>query len=709
MREAAVLFIRSACLLGLAAILAQAAQQLALTLDTIAASAEFAGTPSAVWSPDGRYLARPLARTSFGKGIEVLDAHTGQLRLRFSSGALHIAGWTANRNGLICADEHSIVQVDLPSGRKRRLLVSATQIRDVDPAPNGKWIGFTRSNTLFLLDTASGRLVQSLTPNGSERLRMGVPDPMLAREFHQDTAYWWSPDSSAIAWLETSEPDLASGHSESRSGDPIPMVTVFVTDLATQATRRIDTGPENNRYLPRVQWLPDSRRLAIQRLNREQTTVELLIAQASTGASNVVLKETDPYWINIHDDLTFLDNGDRFLWSSERSGYRHVYLYRLDGSCPPLQLTSGSWEVTHLLYVDQPRQLAYFSSTQASPTERQLYRVGLDGTVPARLTQAAGTHADIFSPDGRFFLDTVSTAISATCQSISPTDNPQQAIRLDCSRAAPITPGTLSRVEFFHLKAQDGTSIDAMMIKPPDFDPHRRYPVIVYNDAGPGEQAVVNGWTGWISLWHQFMAARGFIVFAADNRGAAGHGHVSEEPLHYRLGAQETSDIRDAVHYLRDLPYVDAGRVGIWGTHYGGFLALHALFKDPTDFRCAAAVSPLTDLHETSAVFAERYLGLLAFHRNEFEQSAPFEAAGRMRGRLLLASAPGTTVTLQRSLQAAGKTFETVVLSKDSEATPVQADLAALLPRLTDFFLAMDNVGQAATPAGKSQAPSGSH
>jgi dipeptidyl-peptidase-4 len=247
-----------------------------------------------------------------------------------------------------------------------------------------------------------------------------------------------------------------------------------------------------------------------------------------------------------------------------------------------------------------------------------------------------------------------------------------------------------------------------MMIKPPDFDPHRRYPVIVYNDAGPGEQAVVNGWAGWISLWHQFMAAHGFIVFAADNRGAAGHGQVFEEPLHYRLGAQETSDIRDAVHYLRGLSYVDTGRIGIWGTHYGGFLALHTLFKDSTDFRCAAAVSPLTDLHQTSAVFAERYLGLLASHRNEFEQSAPLEAVGRMRGRLLLASAPETTVTLQRSLQGAGKSFETVVLAKDSEATPVQADLAALLPKLTDFFLSMDNVRQASTPAGKGQAQSGS-
>src|SRR5262249_22789089 len=269
------------------------------------------------------------------------------------------------------------------------------------------------------------------------------------------------------------------------------------------------------------------------------TQLDLLFADAATGKSRTALTEKDSYWINLSDDLRFLKDGRRFLWSSERSGYRHLYLYDLDGK-QLTQLTKGDWEVTALDGVDQAKGVAYFTATEKSPLERHVYKVGLDGSGFARITQVDGTHAANFSPSAACFVDSWSDALTPPRTDLLAADGSKIGA-INENKVAELEEYHLVKPEGFTVQAHDGMTLNAMMIKPPDFDSQRKYPVLIYVYGGPHVQVVRNAWTGPNFLWHQLMAQKGYIVFALDNRGSAGRGHVFEEPIHFRLGAQELS------------------------------------------------------------------------------------------------------------------------------------------------------------------------
>jgi dipeptidyl-peptidase 4 len=393
-------------------------------------------------------------------------------------------------------------------------------------------------------------------------------------------------------------------------GGDNPIVRVLVASVAGGGEpRAMDTGSETNIYIPRVSWLNDSKHLAIQRLNRAQTELDLLVADGTSGASRTLLSEKDQYWINLADDFRFLKDGKRFLWSSERSGYRHLYLYDLE-SKQLAQLTKGDWEVTGVRAVDQAKGIVYFMATEKSSLERHLYRVALDGSGFTRVSKDDGTHGILAAPDASAFVDTYSNSMNPPRQDL---------VRTDGSRIGAINENNVPELSTFHLspeqflsvRSHDGIAMNAMMIKPPDFDPAKKYPVIVYTYGGPHAQVVLNTWGGATFLWHQLMAQKGYIIFALDNRGSAGRGHLFEEPIHFRFGAQELSDQRDGAAYLKSLPYVDPNRIGIWGWSYGGHMTLHAMFEDTDDFKVGFAGGPVADWTFYDSIYTERYLGLL--------------------------------------------------------------------------------------------------
>src|SRR6202158_5002314 len=359
------------------------------------------------------------------------------------------------------------------------------------------------------------------------------------------------------------------------AGGANPIVRVFVASLNGGEPRAMDTGAETDIYIPRVNWLTDSKHLAIQRLNRTQTTLDLLIGEAATGKTRAALSENDPNWINVSDDLYFLEDGKRFLWSSERSGYRHLYLYDLEGK-QRAQITKGEWEVSAVVAVDEGKGLVYFTGTAKSPLERHLYRVSLDGSVLSRITIHNGTHGVNMAPDASTFVDTYSDVMTPPRQDLAHADGSLLRI-INENKVAELAEYHLVAPQFLTVKTHDGVQLNAWMIKPPDFDASRKYPVLIYTYGGPHAQVVLNAWGNNTGLWHQEMAQKGYIIFALDNRGSAGRGHLFEEPIHYRFGAQELSDQRDGVDYLKSLPYVDASRIGLWGWSYGGDMTLDAM------------------------------------------------------------------------------------------------------------------------------------
>jgi dipeptidyl-peptidase-4 len=627
--------------------------------------------------------------------------------------------WAPGGAALLFQGPNALVWFELKSKSPRTLVSGKTVLADPKISPDSKFVSFIRDHNLWLVNVADGK-ERAITRDGLEEIRKGELDWVYPEELDIKTAYWWAPDSSAIAYLEMDERKVAQyplvdfasfeGKADMEryppAGGANPVVHVFVAPLTGEQAKRMDTGSETDQYIPRVNWLPDSKHVAIQRLNRAQTTLDLMIADAATGASRVALTEKDQYWINVSDDLRFLQDGQRFLWSSERSGYRHIYLYNLDGK-ELAQLTEGDWEVSAIEAVDEGAGLIYFTATEKSPMERHVYRVGLDGSGFTRITKEAGTHAVNFalnagSPPG--VASNAGASVSAFIDTYSNTMNPprQDLLRPDGSRIAVLNENKvselasyrLSPVEFLQVKSHDGAMLNAWMIKPPNFDPHRKYPVLVYTYGGPHAQVVTNEWGRSTFLWHQLMAQKGYIIFALDNRGAAGRGHLFEEPIHFRLGAQELSDQRDGAGYLKSLPYVDANRMGIWGWSYGGHMTLHAMFEDWNDFKAGFAGGPVTDWHYYDSIYTERYIGLLPQNEEFYQASSPIQKLKQLRGKLLIAHGTGddnvhfaNTLALTNELIENGKYVEVLPFPGRGHGVTDAPARRLLMERVTRFFL----------------------
>jgi dipeptidyl-peptidase-4 len=613
--------------------------------------------------------------------------------------------WAPDGSAILFQSSTALAWFDLKTQTSRPLVSGKETIADPKISPDGHYVSFVRGHNLWLASVSDGKQ-RRFTQNGTEEIREGELDWVYPEELDIKTAYWWSPDSTAVAYLEMDERKVSQyplvnfsaydGEAEMErypaAGGANPVVRVLVASVEGGEPRAMDTGAETENYVPRVDWLNDSKRLAIQRLNRQQTVLELLIADADGGKSRIALTERDQYWINVSDDLYFFKDGKRFLWSSERSGYRHLYLYGLDGR-QLAQLTKGDWEVSALEAVDESKGLIYFTATEKSPLERQLYRVALDGTGFARVTKEDGTHHVNIVPNAAAFVDTYSNSMAPPRQDLLRADGSRIAA-INENKVAELAEYHLSPVEFLTVKSHDGVPLNAMMIKPAGFDSAKKYPVLVYTYGGPRAQVVLNAWGGSTFLWHELLAQKGYIIFALDNRGSAGRGHLFEEPIHFRLGAQEMSDQRDGASYLKSLPYVDANRIGIWGWSYGGHMTLHAMFEDPEDFKVGFAGGPVSEWYYYDTIYTERYLGLPQKNEESYQESSPVKNAEHLKGKLLIAHGTGddnvhfaNTLAVIDKLIEAGKYAEVMAFPGRGHGVSDPPARRVLWQRVTQFFL----------------------
>jgi dipeptidyl-peptidase-4 len=704
----------------------------ALTVERIYAQPSLSGrlTRGLEWTPDDKELS--YFETS-GSGKEAktelwtMDAASGKRRLLVAADKLESIlpadsskptqatglgrrapaqyQWAPDGAAILFQGPTALAWLDLKSQAARTLVSGKAAIADPKISPDGRTVSFIRDHNVWLVNLADGK-ERAITQGGTEEIRKGELDWVYPEELEIKTAYWWAPDSSAIAYMEMDERkvsqypmvDFASPSGEAEmerypvAGGTNPIVRVFVASLNGGEPRAMDTGAETDIYIPRVNWLTDSKHLAIQRLNRTQTTLDLLIADAATGSTRVALSENDPNWINVSDDLYFLKDGKRFLWSSERSGYRHLYLYDLDGK-QLAQLTKGEWEVSSLDTVDESKGLVYFTAAEKSPLERHLYRVALEGSGFTRLTKEEGTHAAVFAPNAAAFHDTHSTTAAPPRQDLYRADGSRIAA-INENQVAELADYHLSPVEFLTVKSRDGVLLNASIIKPPNFDAQNKYPVLVSTYGGPHAQVVRKLWGGATFLWHELMAQKGYIIFLLDNRGSAGRGHVFETPLHFRLGAQELSDQRDGVQYLKSLPYVDGNRIGIWGWSYGGHMTLHAMFEGGDDFKAGFAGGPVTDWRYYDSIYTERYLGLPQKNEKGYRDSSPVKYAAQLKGKLLIAHGTGddnvhfaNTLTVINDLIEAGKYVEVLAFPGRGHGVSDPPARRVLMQRVTQFFL----------------------
>src|SRR5882672_5790496 len=420
----------------------------ALTVERIYSMPSLSGrlTRGLAWTPDAKrlsYFETKGAGKEAKTELWVMDAASGERRLvaadklesilpADSSKPTQATGlgrrapaqyqWAPDGAAILFQGPTALAWLDLKSQAARTLVFGKATIADPKISPDGKFVSFVRDHNLWLASVADGK-EQAVTSGGTEEIRKGELDWVYPEELEIKTAYWWSPDSSAIAYLEMDERKVSqyplvdfsspSGEAEMErypvAGGENPIVRVLVVSLSGGEPRAMDIGAETDIYIPRVNWLNDSKHIEIQRLNRAQNTLDLMIGVTAAGKTRTALTESDPNWINVSDDLYFLKDGKRFLWSSERTGYRHFYLYDLDGK-QLAQLTKGEWEVSSLNAVEESKGAVYFTATEKSPLERHLYRVGLDGSGFTRITKEEGTHDIVVAPNAAAFYDTYSNS-----------------------------------------------------------------------------------------------------------------------------------------------------------------------------------------------------------------------------------------------------------------------------------------------------------
>jgi dipeptidyl-peptidase 4 len=620
---------------------------------------------------------------------------------------LHDFAWSPDRSHLLLQGVQSLAWYDVAAGTSRLLATGDDAIADAAISPDGRTVSFVREHKLCLVAVAGGP-VRTFAASGKADLLEGELDWPYRNSIHLARGYAWSPDSSSIAYFEIDDRAVAKYALRSSSGElrmiafpkagsAMPIVRVFVKRVAgAGAAREIALGATKDFYVPLMRWLPDGRHLAVERLDRLQHKLDLFLADAVTGSAKVILTEKDDYWINLSDDLTFLKDGKRFLWTSEQSGgLRHLYLYDIEGK-QLARLTKGDWVVTRVHAVNEARGVVYFSATEKSPLERHLYQVNLDGSGMTRITQTPGTHTVSIAPltnqlTGQF-IDTYSNHTTPPRQEI---------VSLDAAAGTPIAVETvplpqLQPVEFLSLTMHLGAEEHAFMIKPPAFDAAKKYPVIVYMAGGPDEQLVRDAWMGSAGLWMQLMAQKGYIIFALDNQATAARGHFFEEPIHLRLGGQEMADQRDGLLYLATLPYVDNARIGACGWGYGGFLAVHAILDRPVPFKAAFAGAPIVDWHFYDAFFAQRYLDDTVIHADGWDASMALEnnSPTFFSGSLMIAQ--GTVdenvhienlLTLQDRMLDAGKSADVLLFPDRGHHIEDLPSRTLLFTRMTDFFI----------------------
>jgi len=450
-------------------------------------------------------------------------------------------------------------------------------LRNVYLSPDGKRVGYVLDNNLYITDFR-GKSRRAITTDGSPDIFNGIFD--YSSGFFRRNAWQWSPDGKRIAFwrLDATEVNVFYIVDEleryntvrplkyANTGDSHAVYQIGIFDVESGRTLWMDIGHENQDYIPRVDWINSSQELAIQRLYRSHKKLDLLLGDANSGKTKLIVTDSDTAWIDITDDLMFYENQDRFVWTSEKSGYRHAYLYDYEGN--EIQLTRGDWEISSLIDLDETAGWLYFYAKKDSFIDQHVYRVSLDGTKLQKLSGNSGWYNWQFSPDHKHVIETFSNARTPPSVTLRQSDGKEVRV-LEENNLAAMEEYAMPHTEFIKVKLADGILIDGFIIKPLDFDPDKKYPAIGYGYGNAGSQVVVNRWGTQRGptqdLWHRYMAEQGYVIFAFDNRTTAGRGKAAKNLTYGHYAKFAILDYLEGVNYLKSLPYIDGSRLGFWG------------------------------------------------------------------------------------------------------------------------------------------------
>ncbi|MBI9057641.1 MAG: S9 family peptidase [Labilibaculum sp.] len=543
-----------------------------------------------------------------------------------------------------------------------------------DFSPSGDQICFFRDNNLFIKDLRKKKELQITFDGKYNHIINGAPDWVYEEEFSFSQAFQWSPDGKQIAFMRFDEsmvkqfnmtvfkgtkPEKTENalYPENytfkypKAGEDNSIVSVHVYDLQSAETRTMNVGEETDQYIPRIKWTQNAKQLSIVRMNRHQNHYELLLANTDTGKTKLLYEEKNKAWIDINDDLSFLKDGKHFIFTSEKSGFNHVYLYDMEGN-PVRQITNGDWEVTKFLGYNESRKLFYYQAAAVSPLQREIYAVDVKGKKTTLLSPDKGSNSASFSKGFKYYINYFSSKQQPTLVSLHNAKGKLIRILEDNKDLQKrMQEYQLPTREFFTFTTSEGVELNAWMMKPVNFDANKKYPSLLTFYGGPGSQEVLDRYR---FDWSEYLAQEGFVVVCVDNRGTGGRGEEFKKCTYMQIQNLEAIDLIETGKYMAKQPFIAADKIGVYGWSFGGQMSSLCMFRGADVFAAGIAVAPVTTYRYYDSIYSERYLRTPQENPDGYDKYAPIYFADQLKGKFLLVH--GTSddnVHMQNTLELA--------------------------------------------------------
>ena len=572
-------------------------------------------------------------------------------------------------------------------------------------SPNGEKVAYVFENNLYIQNIKSGKVTQVTTDGKKNHIINGASDWVYEEEFALVRSFEWSKNGDYLAYYKFDESnvkefsmDLFKGglyptqeiFKYPKAGEDNSVVKIYIYNLKEDKSTFIYTEKDYE-YFPRIKWTNSPGKLVILAMNRHQNQLDFIVANANDGSNKILFTEKDKYYIDINDNLTFLPE-DNFIWTSEKDGFNHVYLKDFEGG--EIQITKGDWEVTSFHGVDSDKMEIYYTSTEDGSINRSLFVQNLDTDEKRKISTNLGTNSASFSNGLKYYMNSISTANSAPKFTLHKADGTQLKVLEDNAEfETKMEDFNLSEKEFFTIKTEDA-ELNAWMIKPPDFDKNKEYPLYMFLYGGPGSQQVTNsfGWTNY--YWYQMLAQKGYIVACVDNRGTGGKGAEFKKMTYKELGKYETIDQINAGKYFGNLNYIDANRIGIQGWSYGGYMSSLAITKGADVFNLSIAVAPVTNWRYYDNIYTERYMQTPQENASGYDENSPINHVEKLKGHYLLIHGGAddnvhvqNTMEMISALVKANKQFDLFIYPDKNHGIYGGNTRYHLYKKMTDFIL----------------------
>lgn len=583
-------------------------------------------------------------------------------------------------------------------------------------SPDGSKVAFVRQNNLFYTDLLSGKEIQITTDGKFNSVINGVPDWVYEEEFSFNKAFDWSADGQFIAWIrfdESKVPQFSMSMFQGqepaldenklypgittfkypKAGDPNSVVSVHAYNIATAQQKTMDIGTETDLYIPRIKFTQEPGQLAIFRLNRLQNKFEILLANPLTGKTEILLTETNKYYLdeNYFDDINFLDDKQHFTMMSERDGFAHIYLYNMQGKLVN-QVTKGNFDVTTLNGCDARKQLIYYTSAEPTPYQREVYCIKWDGSGKKKLSEKTGSNSAKFSDGFKYYTITSSSVKSPATTVLF--NNKGKTVRvLDDNKALveKLKDYKFGYREFFSFNTSENVKLYGWMLKPADFEPAKKYPVFMTQYSGPNSQSALDTWD---LGWEEYLAQLGYLVVCVDGRGTGGRGEEFRKTTYLQLGKFETIDQIETAKYLSGLSYVDKSRIGIWGWSFGGYISSSCMVKGDGIFKVGIAVAPVTNWRYYDNIYTERFMRTPQENPDGYDQNSPLNFVTDFKGKFLICHGTAddnvhvqNTLEFTERLVQANKQFDMQLYTNRNHGIYGGNTTYHLYTRMTDFLL----------------------